>query len=88
MESMEACNALGSSIFDDSDVENLSFTSATTEMRDEVSYWFGQKYFECVISQQVLKDCGPSDAPSGVDVSHPMQFLVLLLTRDLVSTVP
>jgi len=62
-----AHNASGSSIFDDSDVENLSFTSVTTEMRDEVSYWFGQKYFECVISQQVLQDCGPNDAPSEVD---------------------
>lgn len=70
MDSKSARHTSGSSIFDDSDVENLSFTTATTEMRDEVSYWFGQKYFECVVSQQVLKDCGPSDAPSGVDVSH------------------
>ncbi|OAP60878.1 hypothetical protein AYL99_05880 [Fonsecaea erecta] len=67
--SMEAqpSNAAGTSIFDGSDVENLSFTSETTNMRDEVSYWFGQKYFECVISQQVLEDCGPSDKPSEVD---------------------
>jgi len=67
MDSKSAYNTSGTSIFGDSDVENLSFTSATTEMRDEVSYWFGQKYFECVISQQVLQDCGPYDAPSGVD---------------------
>ncbi|KIW18411.1 hypothetical protein PV08_02699 [Exophiala spinifera] len=63
----ESSNAVGPSIFDDSDVENLSFTWGTTPMRDEVSYWLGQKYFECVISQQVLQDCGPCDTPSEVD---------------------
>ncbi|OQV08695.1 hypothetical protein CLAIMM_12923 [Cladophialophora immunda] len=67
MEAKLSSNAAGTSIYDDSDVENLSFTSGTTDMRDEVSYWFGQKYFECVISQQVLQDCGPNDTPSEVD---------------------
>lgn len=70
-------NAAGTSIFDDSDVENLSFASGTTEMRDEVSYWFGQKYFECVISQQVLQDCGPYDAPSAVDVSSFLPMIII-----------
>ncbi|EXJ56389.1 hypothetical protein A1O7_06732 [Cladophialophora yegresii CBS 114405] len=60
-------NADGTSTYEDSDVEHLSFASEMTEMRDEVSYCFGQKYFDCVISQQVLQDCSPYDTPSEVD---------------------
>jgi len=89
MESNAGHSAPGSSIFDSSDVEKLSFTPATSGAGDQVSYWFGQKYFECVISQQVLKDCGPSDTPSGVDVSPlSMNIATQFLTRRSVSTVP
>jgi hypothetical protein len=71
MNAKSLSNTGETSTYEDSDVEHLSFASEMTEMRDEVSYWFGQKYFDCVISQQVLQDCSPYETPSEVDVSSP-----------------
>ena len=60
----------GVSILGDSDFESFSCSSDTPEAWGPVYYWFGQKYFECVLAQDVLSNCAPDEGISSADVRH------------------
>ena len=54
--------------FGESDVENLS-SSTEQDASIPKDYWFGRKYFECVVAEIVLRHTRLYESAAGIDVS-------------------
>lgn len=54
--------------FDQSDMESSTSTASSDESAPK-DYWFGRKYFECIIAQDILQNSRLHDSVAHVDVS-------------------
>lgn len=54
--------------FEQSDMESSSSMASSDESAPK-DYWFGRKYFECVMAQDVLQHSRLHDSVAQVDVS-------------------
>ena len=90
METKNPHDVAGTSLFSDSDFESLSSSVNKPSIEAETCYWFGRKYFECVLAQQILSECTADHAPSTMDVSLSRKSSKRrsFANSNLVSTVP
>lgn len=54
--------------FDQSDMESSSSATGSDESAPK-DYWFGRKYFECIVAQDVLQHSRLHETVAQVDVS-------------------
>lgn len=66
---MSSTNDMG---FEHSDMESSS-SAASSDENPPKDYWFGRKYFECILAQDIVQQSRLYDSVASVDVSTNIQ---------------